>query len=89
MLNVNGGSNAGGTFNIATTTFVTGWSSSGIINVTASGLFDFGTNLLLLGGSQTYVTASGSISSTAALQPNSTADLPSSTMDLSLAAPSM
>ena len=54
--NWDGGTNAGGNFNISGTTGVASWTSSGVTQINNGGtLYAFNSNLVLLGGSRTYV----------------------------------
>jgi fibronectin-binding autotransporter adhesin len=56
-----GGSNAGGTFNVSGTTVISEWTSSGIVQVNSGGNLNPNiANMILLGGSRTYVGTSSS-----------------------------
>jgi autotransporter-associated beta strand protein len=51
-----GGSNAGGNFNVSGTIFLYQWTSTGVSQVNAGGtIYGFNTNMVLGGGSETYV----------------------------------
>ena len=72
-----GGSNAGGNFNVSGTADLTEWTSTGVVQVNAGGVINaqFGTNMVLGGGSRTYVGTSSAPGGTIVLTSGATIEL--------------